>query len=201
MHLYVVRHGETEQSQEEIFRGKKDISLNKVGKEQAARIGSFFTDKDIDRILSSPLTRAMDTAYCISGVINVPTEAVEELVDMNFGIWEGRTLKEVKSLYPQEFEIWTKSPQRLSLKNGESLTVVRKRVAKTFKKLLSKEQSNIVLVTHRVICKLIILCFLNLPSSHFWDIKCDPGSITLFEKEDNRGILCFMNDTCHLRAD
>lgn len=199
MYIYLVRHGETEQSAEEMFRGKKDIPLNKTGKKQAEKIGAYFADKDIIRIVSSPLIRARHTADEIGKTTELPVEGLEGLSDMNLGIWEGLTLREVQRRYPQDFEIWKRTPHKLSLKAGESLADVRKRIAKILNRTFSKETGNVVLVTHRVVCKLAVLHFLHIPNSHFWDMRFDAGSITLLEKRDGRVTVSFVNETCHLK--
>jgi len=198
MQIYVVRHGETEWNRGEIFRGTKDVPLNEVGKKQAEKVGRFFIDKDIVKIVSSPLMRAKQTAEAISKVTNVPVQRLDEFTDMNFGIWEGLSLKEVKDQYPKEFEIWRHTPHKLRVTNGETLFQVRKRMKKGFEKVVLGERGNIVIVTHRVLCKLIVLHALNIPNSHFWDIKFDPASITLIEKKGSNLTLQFLNDTCHL---
>lgn len=66
-------------------------------------------------------------------------------------------------------------------------------------KILSGEEENSVIVTHRVLCKLMILCALNIPNGHFWNIKFDPASISLIEKRDSEMTIHFANDTCHLK--
>jgi probable phosphoglycerate mutase len=131
--------------------------------------------------------------------VNKPVETLDGFTDMNFGIWEGLLLKEVKERYQKGFEIWRHTPHKLRVQNGESLIEVRKRMVKGFEKVVPGEKGNVVIVTHRVLCKLMVLHALNIPNSHFWDIKFDPASITLIEKEGEELILRFMNDTCHLQ--
>ena len=106
MKLYVVRHGETEWNKEEIFRGRKDVPLNATGTKQAEKTGRYFTGKSLDVVLSSPLSRAMQTAQAVARMTGVQVEAVEQLTDMSFGIWEGRPLKEVEELFPEDIAVW-----------------------------------------------------------------------------------------------
>jgi len=198
MQLYVVRHGETAWNKEEVFRGRKDVPLNDKGKKQAQLTGLFFRNKGITRIFSSPLVRAIETAEGISNTTKIPIEVMDELTDMAFGEWEGLTLKDVEKLYPEELKIWKQSPQKLHVLKGESLRDVRRRVMKGIQMTLSDSQCPIVLVTHRVICKIIVLYALMIQNRHFWSIRFDPASITLIEKTDDSISLSFLNDTCHL---
>lgn len=202
MNIYVIRHGETEWNKEEVFRGRKDIPLNDNGRRQAEHAGAYFTGRSINRIVSSPLARARQTAEAIGKATDRMVETMEEFTDINFGIWEGLSLKEVGEKYPQELTIWRQSPQTLSVDGAESLVRVKERISEGLRGLYSEETgSTIVIVTHRVICKLIVLHLLEIGNEHFWDMKYDPASVTLLEKGTGRAVLIFSNDTCHLNDD
>lgn len=200
MRIYVVRHGETTWNKEEVFRGRKDIPLNEAGKKQAKLTGRYFADKNIGKVFASPLRRAVETAEGISSSTGIPTETVAELIDMDFGIWEGLDLREVERLYPDELSMWKKTPHKFLPKGGEGLADVRERFRRGLTRILSFETAPVVLVTHRVVCKIAVLHALEIQNSHFWGIRCDPASITLIEKTKDRLTLSFLNDTCHLRG-
>jgi phosphoserine phosphatase len=197
--IYIVRHGETQWNKEEIFRGRKDIPLNEMGQKQAEMVGLCFRDKGINRIVSSPLTRAVQTAEAISRTTGVAVESTEKFTDINFGAWEGLPLREVEERYPADFAVWKTSPENLIIENGETLEMVRKRISEGLVGIVSAKEGTIVIVTHRVICKLIVLDCLKIDNEHFWDMKYDPASITLMEQSNNQFTLTFGNDTCHLR--
>jgi probable phosphoglycerate mutase len=201
MNIYVVRHGETLWNKEEVFRGRKDIPLNETGEKQAEKVGIYFSHRPIGRIVSSPLARARQTAGPISFATGVAVETMEEFTDINFGIWEGLRLREVEERYPADFTLWKTSPEKLRIETGETLAMVRERIAGGLEEAVYGQEGPIVVVTHRVICKLLVLHALNMGNEHFWGIKYDPGSITLLEGKDNRFVLVFSNDTCHQRAD
>jgi len=201
MNIYVVRHGETLWNKEEVFRGRKDVPLNGTGEKQAEKVGIYFSHIPIDRIVSSPLARARQTAEAISITTSVAVETMEELTDMNFGIWEGLPLREVEKRYCVDFGLWKTSPEKLRIETGETLAVVRDRVSAGLAKITCGQEAAVVVVTHRVICKILVLQALNMGNEHFWDMKYDPASITLLERKDNQFVLVFSNDTCHQRDD
>lgn len=197
--LYIIRHGETKWNIEEIFRGRNDIPLNEVGLKQAQLLAEYFKDKKIDRIFSSPLLRAIQTAQPLSITTKNSVEVIEEFTDINFGIWEGLTLKEVEKNFPDDFSIWVNSPEKLKVRDGETLEAVRNRIARGIDKILSDENECVAIVTHRVICKIMVLFLLNIGNEYFWAMKFDPASITLLERTNNQFMLVFSNDTCHLK--
>ena len=197
--LYILRHGETQWNKEEIFRGTKDIPLNEKGLNQAEMAGLYFKDKPINRILSSPLKRAFQTAQAVGDATGTKIEIVDEFTDINFGIWEGLTVEEVKKTYTSDFELWRRSPEMLSVQGGETLHRVRDRISRGIERHITKDDESVLVVTHRVICKVMVLYLLKIGNEHFWDMKYDPASITLLERDGDRFVLSFSNDTCHLQ--
>jgi broad specificity phosphatase PhoE len=198
MKIYIVRHGETLWNKEEVFRGTKDIPLNEQGVKQARHVGAYFTGIPVKRIVSSPLQRAVSTAHEICATTGIPIETINEFIDINFGIWEGLPLQEVEKKYPVDFATWRRSPERFHVNGGESLNTVRKRVLEGLAKVTTNEETTII-VTHRVICKVIVLACLNIGNDHFWDMKFDPASITLLYRDGDSFVLSLSNETCHLK--
>jgi len=198
MDIYIVRHGETQWNKEEVFRGRKDVPLNETGRKQAEQAGAYFRGIPVKRIISSPLARAVETAAGISAATGVPVERMEELTDINFGIWEGLPLKEVEERYPDAFALWGISPDKVQIADGETLAEVRERISRGLARTAGLAGA-VVVVTHRAICKILVLSLLRMGNEHFWAMKYDPGSITLLEGNGAHFTLVFSNDTCHQR--
>jgi phosphoserine phosphatase len=199
MKIFVVRHGETEWNKEEVFRGRKDIPLNAAGLWQAERTGVFLADKNISAIYSSPLSRAQQTASGISEATGVPVTLDASYTDMNFGPWEGLSLKDVQKKYPETFDTWRSYPHRFKMEGAETLTQVRRRVRRGLRSAKSEGGPTVVIVTHRVICKLLALHFLEVSNRFFWRIKCDPASIMLAEGTVDEMTVSMVNQTLHLQ--
>lgn len=196
--IYIVRHGETQWNKEEVFRGRKDMPLNESGRQQAEMVGCYFSNRSVNRIISSPMERARQTVETIRSATGLEIRTMDEFTDMCFGIWEGLTLQEVEKDFPADFSLWKRSPEKLQIAEGETLDMVRDRVTKGLINIDFLHEDTVVIVTHRVICKIIVLHALGIGNEHFWDIKFDPGSITLLEYNNDRHTLLFSNDTCHL---
>jgi broad specificity phosphatase PhoE len=199
MRIYIVRHGSTASPKEEVFRGATEVPLSKEGKREAVLLGRYFGDKEIDRVFSGPLARARETAGSICRTTKAPLTVVDAFTDMSFGPWDGLTLREVRNRYPLEFTTWQQSPDRFRLDGAETLGDVRQRIAKGISRVLSPDHGNLVIVTHRVICKILVLRLLGISGNHFWTMKFDPASVTLVETGEGRKVLHFQNDTCHLK--
>ncbi len=199
--IILVRHGQTEWNRLERFRGWVDIDLDETGLRQAEAVSPRVARWEVAAIYSSPLRRAMATAQIIANRLSLPVVPLEGINDMNFGIWQGLSIGEVKENYPELFDLWRYSPQRLEIPQGESLEDVRKRVVATIDDLTARHESaTVALVTHRVVCKVLLCHLLGLDNSHFWQIAQDATAINLFEITEGKATVTLLNDTCHLRA-
>jgi broad specificity phosphatase PhoE len=197
--ILLVRHGETDWNKQEIFRGRADIDLNATGRRQAELLSQYLKDVKFAAILTSPLERALKTAQIIAtGHYRVPVEPVMDLIDIDFGNWQSLSHAEVKEKYTDLYRRWLQEPQRVKFPGGESLSDVRKRALKVINNAVTRYEGTVVLVSHRVINKVIILGLLGLGNSHFWDIKLDTCGITLFNYENGCYILTRHNDTSFL---
>jgi broad specificity phosphatase PhoE len=197
--IILVRHGETEWNAQEIFRGRRDVALNEMGVKQAKQLGGYLKDLQIEAIYSSPLQRALDTAKPIAGPHGLDVLIAPGLTDINYGTWEGLTHQDVQSRYGGLYERWRREPHLVKIPDGETLGAVRERAGKVVAMALSQHPGTVVLVSHRVVNKVLICSLLGLDDAHFWNIRQDLGGITIFAHEDGRFILIKHNDTSYFR--
>ena len=197
----LIRHGQTGWNKEARFRGRIDIDLDETGMRQAQAVGERFAQSELAAIYSSPLKRAMATAEPIGQRLGLQAMPLEGINDMNFGSWEGRSIDEVREQNKELFDLWRYSPDKLSIPGGETLDDVRQRVAATVDDLAAKhENDTVLLVTHRVVCKVLLCHLLGLDNSHFWQIAQDTTAVNRFQVVGGRSTVTLINDTCHLRG-
>ena len=197
--LILARHGETVWNVEKIYRGRTDVNLDEVGIKQAELLGKYLSNWELEAIYSSPLRRALDTANIIAHYQKIGVHIVEGLIDFNYGEWQALPEQEVKRLYPALLNEWHNNPHKVIMPGGESLEDVRRRAIEVVNDVLSKYQGAVVLVSHRVVNKVLICSLLGLDNSYFWNIKQDVGGITIFNYVDGRFVLARHNDTSHLK--
>jgi broad specificity phosphatase PhoE len=199
--IYLVRHGQTAWNREEIFRGRTDVPLDETGLKQAELAGQYFKGMEIHAIYSSPLSRALQTAQRIAQFHNLQVEPLEGILDMSFGNWESHPHQEIRKIDSETYRQWVESPQLVRLPGGESLDDIRGRAMVALGEVIQKHQDQtIVLVSHRVVCKVLICAILGLDNSHFWQIAQDTTAINLIQYKNGKYILSLMNETCHLKA-
>jgi len=197
--LILARHGETVWNVEKIYRGRTDVNLDEVGIKQAELLGNHLSNWELETIYSSPLRRAIDTANIIARYQKIGVHIAEGLIDFDYGEWQSLSEQTVKNLYPTLHDEWHNNPHKVRMPGGESLEDVKKRAIKVVSVVLSEYQGRIVLVSHRVVNKVLICSLLGLGNSYFWNIKQDVSGITVFNYVDGRFVLTKHNDTSHLK--
>ena len=199
--IYLVRHGQTEWNTQLIFRGRKDIPLNEMGHEEARALAGTLKDRNIDAIYTSPLRRALETAQPIATLLALTVVPVQGFIDINYGEWEGVSHHEIKERYAHQYAQWEQRPELVQFPQGETLDAVKERSLDAFIDIARKNPArSVLIISHRVINKVLLCALLGLSNAHFWEIRQDTGCINVIEYSRERFALCAMNDTCHLRG-
>lgn len=165
MELYLVRHGETIWNAAGKLQGHSDIELNESGRHAAITLGNKLDTHNIefDRIYSSPLIRAYETATLIRGRNNVPIIRDDRLKELCFGECEGITYTEwMNETSPYRF-FFNEPGKYNPPKNGESLEECMIRTEQFVKEVLEPlhtECERVMLVAHGALNK-GIMCYLE----------------------------------------
>jgi broad specificity phosphatase PhoE len=194
----LVRHGETEWNRQEIFRGRIDIDLNDTGRRQAELLAKHLSKAKLDAVYSSPLKRATETAERIAHYQELEVQIASGLIDFDYGEWQGLPKEAVKTKYPELYTQWLENPHQVKIPAGESLDNVTERALITVNEAIARYPGTVVLVSHRVVNKVLICALLGLDNSRFWHIKQDTASMTTFTYENGRFILTEHNITAYL---
>lgn len=197
--IILARHGETEWNVAEVFRGQIDIDLNETGVKQAELLSGYLSTSAIAAVYSSPLKRALKTAEIIAQPHKTKVDVEPDLIDFNFGKWQGLSHQEVKEKYRDLYATWITHPEQVRMPDGEALEDVSKRVIRVRNKVIENHRGTVVIVGHRVVNKVMICTLLGLDNSHFWKIRQDTCGISIFSYLNEQFILTKHNDTSFLR--
>lgn len=200
--IIVVRHGQTawNEGQGERFRGRADVELDDKGVKQAVATAARLAQWEAAAIYSSPLKRTLSTASILAEPLKLQVQPTEGLIDIDYGRWQGLSLKEAEGDDSKLYKLWLKSPHLVTFPQGESLEQVQKRVVSTVESLVPQHPGqSIVLVSHKVVCKVLFCNLLGLDTSHFWELQQDPCAINLVEVDENAVAIVSLNDNCHLK--
>ena len=148
--ILAIRHGETAWNVDTRIQGHLDIPLNEVGLQQAAHLGQALAQRDaVDAVYASDLSRAHTTASAIAQAMGQSVTAHPGLRERHFGHFQGKTWAEIENEWPEDAKRWRARDPDWSPLDGESLTVLRQRIATCVEALASQHVGEqIVLVAH-----------------------------------------------------
>ena len=152
--LWLIRHGETEWSVAKRHTGRTDIPLTPTGERQAVSLSRVLADREFVSVLCSPLRRARQTCD-LAGYGSAAT-MTDDLLEWDYGIYEGRTTEEMRQEDPG-WSIWS-----TSVPKGESLEQVGRRAQRAIDQTL-KTDGDVILFAHAHILRILTACWLGLP--------------------------------------
>ncbi|MEU8285662.1 bifunctional RNase H/acid phosphatase [Micromonospora sp. NPDC048905] len=203
--LILVRHGETEYTEQRRYSGRGDVPLSAKGRAQALATGARVAAlaPSVAAVLSSPLSRCTATAAAITEALDgdVPVRTEDDLIECDFGQWEGRTFTEVREQWPGEMDAWLASP-RIAPPDGESFTHVAERAHRVVTGLVTAYPGEtVVVVSHVSPIKLVLRDALAAGDGFLHRLFLDAAGISVLDMWPDGGIAVrTVNDTAHLAA-
>ena len=200
--IYIVRHGQTEWNLLGKTQGHGNSDLTPKGIEQAELLADSMTKYPIDYIYSSDLGRAYQTAEIIGNKLNIELEKTEALREMNFGTWEGRIIKDIIEEDPELYKMWRNEPHLAKIPQGETLSQIKERTDAFIKEINKKyDGKHIVLVTHSLCARIMLLSFLDSDVKNIYRINQVNTALNIIELRDYGPVVMKMNDTTHIIND
>lgn len=176
--LILVRHGQTDLNKEKVYYGRLDIPINETGKKQAEKTREILETLkiDYDRIYASTMRRAIETA----GILNYKNLLIEQsslIREMNFGIFEGFTYKELVERFPDKVKKSAEDWKNYSYETGENPVMLQKRAVE-FAESLDKSKDNLVVTHWGIICSLLSY-YISKDLDGYWKYDIKNGGIAI----------------------
>lgn len=149
--LYIIRHGQTEKNKANLLQGRSDIALNDTGRMQAVEVRDRLLAAGIhfDRVYSSPLVRAVQTAEIVTGM--APHVIEPRLIEMDYGPYEGMDLKNPA---PELMEFFRDLVHHPAPKGMEPLPHIVSRLGEFLEEIREEAaEQNVLLSTHAIAMK------------------------------------------------
>ena len=199
--LYIVRHGQTEWNQEGRLQGHMDSPLTKLGELQARSLYEPLKNVQFDCIYSSPSLRALHTAELITGNKKGEIVKIDEFKEIYFGEWEGQLEKNLEKKFPEQFTPFKEAPHLYRNDSGESFFDVQKRVLPKLSEIINKHTgSNILIVAHNVVIKIILAHFQDSPMADIWKLPpIKPASLSKVEIMDDIPKILLFGEISHYK--
>jgi broad specificity phosphatase PhoE len=192
--LILVRHGETVHNVARITQGWSDSDLSELGRAQVQRLAQRLVSMQPTALYSSPLGRAMSTAQAIADATGLEIVKLEDLREMNYGRWEGRSFMDVRQEDEDVYQRWI-TDESSPCPGGESHADVRRRMERAFAQV---DSDRAIVVAHGTANRIGAAALLNLPVMAAMHFAQDNAALNLFiQRPDGRWILKHWNDNTH----
>lgn len=199
--LYLIRHGETDSNVNGLLHGFTDVPLNATGRRQAELIAQRVSEMPhLDRIIASPLQRALHTAEAIVRVTGLPLEIHEGLREMNFGDAEGEPFERVGERYPEiSYRFLDPSDLDVRYPNGESRREFFARIESTIDEIATRYLGeDLVLVSHGGLISATLTLLVKEHPNNWRDRPIKNTSLTHIELASEGPMAHLINDAVHL---
>lgn len=167
--VVLMRHGETAWNREMRIMGDLDIPLTDDGRAQCRDAAVLLEGLGIDRIVASPLARAVESAGIVASHLGRPVTEDARLVEVRFGEWQGRTYDEVAA--DPRYHAFAADPVGVATPGGETVAVVQRRGLEALSGIAPGE--TVLFVTHGDLIRTLLCHFLDTPLGSYRRLRTD----------------------------
>jgi 2,3-bisphosphoglycerate-dependent phosphoglycerate mutase len=147
--IVAIRHGQTAWNAETRMQGQLDTALDALGRWQAEQLAEALDGEAIDAIVSSDLTRAMETALPLARRRGLPVRGERALRERSFGVFQGFTYAHIAKHWPDGAARWRARDSQFGADGGETLASFYQRVVNAAVRLTTEFAGrSVVWVTH-----------------------------------------------------
>ncbi len=196
--VFLVRHGETVGNSATRFYGATDVALADLGRRQIAALIPRLADECFAAVVHSPLARATESAAILCAGLRTAPPSVESdatLLEVDFGVFEGKTIEAIEAADPQWFRRW-RDGEAEGFPGGDVLADFRSRVARGFDALLARfPAGQLLVVVHKGVVKAVLAACLGVGFDQLRTWPLDLGSLHVLERIDGNWQLVERNHT------
>ena len=196
----LLRHGQTELSVERRYSGRGNPALTDLGRRQADAAAQFVAERsDIAAVITSPLQRAYDTAEAAAKALGLDVAVDADLIETDFGGWEGLTFGEAAERDPQLHKRWLRDTS-VAPPEGESFDAAAERVGRARARIISEHPGEtVLLVSHVTPIKTLLRMALDAGPSILYRMHLDLASLSIAEfYPDGAASVRLVNQTAYL---
>ncbi|GAY15714.1 bifunctional RNase H/acid phosphatase [Mycobacterium sp. shizuoka-1] len=198
--LLLLRHGQTEFSRQRRYSGRGNPELTETGRGQADAAARYLAQRGgIDAVISSPLQRAYDTASAAATALGLDVSVDADLIETDFGAWEGLTFAEAHERDPDLHRNWLRDTS-LRPPAGESFEDVAERVQRARARIIAENAGRtVLLVSHVTPIKTLLRLALHAGPSILHRLHLDLASLSIAEfYPDGGSSVRLVNQTSYL---
>jgi len=198
--IILARHGHVDWLAPERFRGRAELPLSDLGRRQAQAVARYIAATwKPDAVYTSPLGRCRETGAEIAAPFRLELRPVDGLADIDYGEWQGLTRDEAQERWPDETELWFRTPHIAAIPGGETLAGLLSRTSAALRDILWRHpDQTVVLVGHDSVNRVLLLFALEAPLSRYWHLRQEPCAVNELFFDNDSFIIGSINQTQHL---
>lgn len=194
--IFLIRHGESQQNIDDVLSGVTDIPLSEKGKGQCVALAHYFEDIKIDKVFTTPLQRAKDSAKLIFPKHKSATEITQSLIEFDYGNYEGYKRSEYNNSNDKIIQQWITAPSNLTFPGGDNIQEHAQRTMMGITKLANENNGAILAcISHRTTIRLILSQIISLHLDNFRSLPCSNCGISEITFNDGEWQLHSLNVT------
>lgn len=200
MKIYLLRHGETEYSQRDVFCGALDPGLTSEGKQMAQAFADAYTSLAWSGVFVSPMKRAIETAQPLCNTSGLVMQIRDGLRELEYGAWEDRDKDDVRIHHEQDYIQWLTEPAWNPPTQGETAVRVASRALSVISEIESSfESGNVLVVSHKATIRIILCSLLGIDLGRYRDrIDCPAASVSIIRFGVNGPMLKSLSDRSYM---
>ena len=173
--VYVVQSGRTVWEDQSRFESAAGSPLTEQGSAAVKSIAKELVKHKINVIYTSKGESERQTADLVAEVLGVKVRAKNDLREIDYGMWKGLSVVEIKRRHPKVYKQWTESPVSVRPSGGESLEEVQERLRESIREIVKRHKGDSSLVVLRPVALGLLRCVLDgTPVSDVWS-QVTPG--------------------------
>ena len=196
----LLRHGQTELSVERRYSGRGNPALTELGRQQAEAAAMYLGGKrGVSAVISSPLERAYDTAAMSAKALGLDVTVDDDLIETDFGGWEGMTFSEANATDPDLHGRWMRDTS-VPPPGGESFEAVHDRVRRARSRIIAEHGgATVLVVSHVTPIKTMLRMALDAGPTILYRLHLDLASLSIAEfYPDGLASVRLVNETSYL---
>jgi len=199
--IYFLRHGQTAFSRANSFCGSGlDPEITTEGAQMAEAFGAAYANTEWAGVYTSSLKRTISTAQPLCQSRGITSEQRDDLKEIGYGAWEGKSVEWVDEHYHDDYIRWTADPAWHAPTGGESAVVIAHRTLRVIDEIRQKhDNGNVLMVSHKATIRIAICSLLGIDVGRFrYRLACPVGSVSVVEFTGHGTLLNMLADRSHM---
>lgn len=178
--VYLVRHGEIRREDDlPRYVGQLDVPLSGAGRRQARALARRLGRAGLGAIVSSDLSRSVETARIVADAAGLSPTARADLREVALGEWEGRTFQDIERAFPDQFRARGEDIAGYRPPRGESFLDCSERVVRAFHEVIRTSPGDVLVVGHAGVNRLLLCHVLGMLPANLFRLGQDYGCVNV----------------------